>query len=196
MNTQIEQPHEPRDAGKDASEHSISALLRGDPSARNIELLAKIEKESLRKRTCAERVGDTITKHFGTMTVLVIHAIWFAIWIGLNQGWFLHIKPFDPFPYGLLTMVVSLEAIFMSIVLLISQNRMTRQADNRARLNLQIDLLEEQEMTRVLKMLYRISEHLGVHEQALEDEAHETERLMQKTDVRKMMEDLEKKVPA
>ncbi|MGI8906419.1 MAG: DUF1003 domain-containing protein [Candidatus Sumerlaeaceae bacterium] len=180
----------------DPPQGGIGALLRGDPSSRNIELIARIEKESLQRRNLPERIGDTIAKHFGTMTVFIVHVLWFGIWIAINRGWMPGIKPFDPFPYGLLTMIVSLEAIFVSIVLLISQNRMTRQADHRAQLNLQIDMLEEEEMTRVLKILCGISQHLGVKEQALEDEPQETEHLMQKTDVRKMAKDLESKLPA
>ena len=72
------------------------------------------------------------------------------------------VKAFDPYPFGLLTMVVSLEAIFLTIMVLISQNRMTMQADRRAHLDLQVNLLAEQEATAMVRMLERITLHLGL----------------------------------
>ena len=72
------------------------------------------------------------------------------------------IEPFDPYPFSLLTMIVSLEAIFLSIWILISQNQMTRQADRREHLDLQINLLAEQESTATLRAVHGIAHHLGV----------------------------------
>jgi uncharacterized membrane protein len=88
--------------------------------------------------------------------------VWFAAWIVINGGVVRGIAPFDPFPFSLLTMVVSLEAIFLSIWILISQNQMSRQADRREHLDLQINLLAEQESTATLRIVNRIAEHLGV----------------------------------
>jgi uncharacterized membrane protein len=94
----------------------------------------------------------------------------------LNTGK-LGVAPFDPFPYGLLTMVVSLEAIFLSTFVLISQNRMSEEAEKRADLNLQIALLTEHEVTLMLKILDRIEGKLGVdrdHDEDLQDLEMET----------------------
>jgi uncharacterized membrane protein len=90
-----------------------------------------------------------------------VHILWFGGWILVNTGSF-GVKPFDPFPYGLLTMVVSLEAIFLSTFVLISQNRLGEDAENRANLNLQIALLTENEVTRVLQMLDTIQDKMGI----------------------------------
>ena len=90
-----------------------------------------------------------------TLTSLV------RIWILLNTGW-MSLRVFDPFPYGLLTMIVSLEAIFLSTFVLISQNRLSEEADRRADLDLHIGLLTEVELTRVLKMLHAIQDKLGI----------------------------------
>ena len=98
----------------------------------------------------------------GTATFAIAHLVWFAGWILVNLGWVHGIRPFDPFPFSLLTMVVSLEAILLSIWILISQNQMTRQADRRTHLDLRVNLLAEQESTATLRLLERIAERLGV----------------------------------
>lgn len=97
-----------------------------------------------------------------------VHIVWFGAWILLNTGRF-GVKTFDPFPYGLLTMVVSLEAIFLSTFVLISQNRLSEEAENRADLSLQIGLLTEHEVTRVLQMLDAIQDKLGIENDADSD---------------------------
>ena len=92
---------------------------------------------------------------------MYLHVLWFGAWILLNTGW-LGTKAFGPFPYGLLTMIVSLEAIFLSTFVLISQNRLSEEADRRADLDLHIGLLTEAEMTKVLKMLHAVNDKLGI----------------------------------
>ena len=95
------------------------------------------------------------------MVFVYIHLIWIGSWVVVNLGW-LGIRPFDPYPFGLLTMIGSLEAIFLSTFVLISQNRMAAAADRRAELDLQISLLSEHEVTQAIKMLDAIVQHLGV----------------------------------
>jgi len=112
-------------------------------------------------RNSEERLADTITDFSGRMYFVYFHMVWFAVWILINLGYF-GIKPFDPYPFGLLTMIVSLEAIFLSTFVLISQNRLSAEADRRADLDLQIGLLAEHELTRVLKMLDEIQDKMGI----------------------------------
>jgi uncharacterized membrane protein len=101
---------------------------------------------------------------------------------------------FDPFPFPLLTTMVSLEAIFLTLCVLASQNRMTRKADMRAHLDLQVNLLAEQEMTLVLRMLKEICEHLDLTETTQSDEFR---ALIKRTDVNSLAEQLaEKLTPA
>ena len=95
------------------------------------------------------------------MYFVYFHIVWFGVWILINLGFF-GIEPFDPFPFGLLTMIVSLEAIFLSTFVLISQNRSSAEADRHADLALQIGLLTEYELTRVLKMLDQIQDKMGI----------------------------------
>jgi len=144
---------------------------------RNIRTVIAQRERLTRRRSLQERLADAITDFSGHMGFVYLHVVWFAGWISWNLGAF-GAKPFDPFPFGLLTMIVSLEAIFLSTFVLISQNRISDEADRRANLDLQIGLLSEHEITRVLKMLDRIQRKLGVAEEAgtdlkeLEAEVH------------------------
>lgn len=103
-----------------------------------------------------------ITSAAGTATFAVLHVIWFGGWFALNGGLVPRLRPFDPFPFNLLTTIVSLEAIFLSIWILISQNRMRRQAEKREHLDLQINMLAEQESTATLRIVRHIAGHLGI----------------------------------
>jgi uncharacterized membrane protein len=123
-----------------------------------------METKGLEARSFAERFSDAISNVASTPSFAVGHAVFFAAWVLSQSGvvpWF---PVFDPFPFTFLTFVVSLEAIFLSIFVLISQGRMTRQADLRSHLDLQVNLLAEQESTSALKILRSIAEHLDVHD--------------------------------
>ena len=129
--------------------------------SRNIGTILRHRREQIAKRSLQERIANVITDFSGTMAFVYFHIAWFAAWILLNTGQF-GVQPFDPFPYGLLTMIVSLEAIFLSTFVLISQNQMSRESENRAELDLQINLLTERELTRVLVMLDAIQDKMGI----------------------------------
>lgn len=163
----------------------------------NIEKIADLEAEHLSRRSLSERVGDRLVTLAGTGTFALLHAVWFVGWVALNLGWLRawvpRLAPFDPYPFNLLTMVVSLEAIFITIGVMISQNRMTRLADRRAHLDLQINLLAEQESTATLRLLARIAEQLGIEPEA----AVQRERgaLEAETDVKELVSELDQKLP-
>lgn len=127
----------------------------------NIHTIVHSRQLAAGQRNREERLADTITDFSGRMYFVYFHILWFAVWIIINLG-YLGIKPFDPYPFGLLTMIVSLEAIFLSTFVLISQNRLSAEADRRADLDLQIGLLAEHELTRVLKMLDQIQDKMGI----------------------------------
>lgn len=115
------------------------------------------------KRTAPEKFADLLTAKFGSITFLSLNAAWFATWIIINTGLIPGIVPFDPFPFGLLTMVVSLEAIFLAIVVLISQNREARVAELREEIELQIGTVSESELTKLIKMVVILLEKQGVN---------------------------------
>jgi uncharacterized membrane protein len=128
---------------------------------RNIRTIIHLRTKAARDRGLQSRIADAITSFSGRMIFAYVHIVWFGIWILLNTGAF-GVRAFDPFPYGLLTMVVSLEAIFLSTFVLISQNRLGEETERRADLDLHIGLLTEHELTRVLQMLDAIQDKLGI----------------------------------
>ncbi|AUX46594.1 hypothetical protein SOCE26_081000 [Sorangium cellulosum] len=129
---------------------------------RNIQALLQVRTELERKKGFQERLADTITAFTGSMTFVFLHAAVFGGWILVNTGIVPFIKPFDPFPFVMLAMIASVEAIFLSTFVLISQNRMQALADKRADLDLQVNLLAEHEITRLIELVDGISRHLGV----------------------------------
>jgi len=158
----------------------------------NINTIISSRRTAAEQRTTEERLADAITDFSGRMYFVYFHIIWFAVWILINLG-YLGIPPFDPYPFGLLTMVVSLEAIFLATFVLISQNRLSAEADRRADLDLQIGLLTEYELTRVLIMLDQIQDKMGIendHDQELID----LEKNVHPEDVLKEMDRIQKKV--
>jgi uncharacterized membrane protein len=117
-----------------------------------------MEGESRKARSSVERIGDTIAIQAGRPWFIVVHCVWFFLWMVGNTP-SLRSKPFDPFPYSFLTMAVSLESIFLALFLLMSQNRSNVQAEQRAHLDLQINLLSEDENTKMLQMLQALCAH-------------------------------------
>jgi len=124
-----------------------SSVATADPMAYNVEAIAKLEEKELHRRTSGEKVADFFVSFMGSMPFLVFHIVWFAAWFIINLNLIPGIAPFDPFPFGILTLIVSSEGVFLAIFILISQNRMARQSDKRAHLDLQVNILTEQEMT-------------------------------------------------
>jgi uncharacterized membrane protein len=128
---------------------------------RNIETMDEHRLEADEARSTQDRIADWITHLSGSMAFVYFHVAWFTIWILINLG-IAGLPAFDPFPYGLLTTIVSLEAIFLSTFVLVSQNRQAKIAEQRAELDLQINLLSEYETTRVLTLVDAIAEKLGI----------------------------------
>jgi uncharacterized membrane protein len=128
---------------------------------RNIQalLLHRREQEGNRKRQ--ERIADAITRFTGSMRFVYIHLVLFGGWIAVNLGWIPGIPRFDP-SFVVLAMVASVEAIFLSTFVLISQNRMSALAEQRAELDLQISLLAEHEVTRLITLVTAMAQQMGV----------------------------------
>ena len=138
--------------------------------------MVELEQKALDDRTRIDRLTDTVTRVAGSTPFIVIHAIWFAAWVVLNAT----PVAFDPFPYSLLNLVVALEAVFLTSMVLMTQNHMTRLADRRAHLDLQVNLLAEQELTAMLHMLHGLCTQAGVHV-AIRDER--VQQLLADTDI-------------
>jgi uncharacterized membrane protein len=154
---------------------------------RNIRTMIRLRLKAARERSVHDRIADTITSSAGRMGFVYVHIVWFGLWILLNTGR-VGVQAFDPFPYGLLTMIVSLEAIFLSAVVLISQNRLSEDMERRADLDLHIGLLTEHELTRVLQMLDAIQRKMGIDD----DEASELADLEMETRPEDVLAEIER----
>jgi uncharacterized membrane protein len=130
---------------------------------RNIDAIDEYRREAEESRTFRDRIADGVTQFAGSIPFIYFHVAWFGIWIlaNLEIGGF---PAFDPFPFGLLTTIVSLEAIFLSTFVLVSQNRQAAIAERRAELDLQFDLLAEYEVTRILKLIDGMAKEMNLEE--------------------------------
>jgi len=139
-----------------------------------------------KNKTLGQHIADFLTKYFGTVGFFLINALFFLIWIIINLDLIPGVPVFDPYPYGLLTMIVSLEAIFLSIIVLISQNRASDIADLREELDLRINIRAEEEITVLVGMVDEIHDHLGLKP----NKGKVYQGMMKKMDVKKIREEL------
>ncbi len=152
---------QPKPQATDASRDYRSAQTGEDVTRKNVQAMRQLEEAAMARRTGADRAASAIARFCGSIKFVWIHVAVFTLWIGYNAlPWF---KAFDPYPFTFLTLVVSLEAIFLSTFILISQNYDMRVAERRNQLDLQINLLAEQENTKALQMLERIAIKVGAH---------------------------------
>lgn len=161
-----------------------------NPIERNIAAIAKLEESFAHDRSLPERVADWIADFSGSLKFIVIHIVVYGGWILINTGILPGVHHFDPFPFLLLSVVVSIEAIFLSTFVLIKQNRMSKRADQRSNLDLQVNLLAEREMTLMLQMLQRISTRLGVR-----TPEEQIEPLAEETSIEELAKELRDKLP-
>ncbi len=154
-------------AGSRPAREKASHAPLADVMDRNIATLIAMRQKSERAKGIQERAADSITGFTGSMMFVYAHLIWFGGWVIYNLicRRMLGAEPFDPYPFGLLTMIGSLEAIFLSTFVLISQNRMAAAADRRAELDLQINLLAEHEVTQVLTLVDAMAKQMGIRQQ-------------------------------
>jgi uncharacterized membrane protein len=163
-----------------------------DPAVTPVQTVARIERDALVDRSVGERISDRITKVAGSIPFLVFHILLFFVWAVINSGKLPGISIFDPFPYGILTLFVSAEGVFLAIFILISQNRMSRQADKRSQLSLQFNMIAEHEMTAMLRMQRQVCQHLGIR---VEDTIPEAIKMMQRIDVDALLAHLDEELP-
>jgi uncharacterized membrane protein len=162
------------------------------PAVGNIQAIIDLERKALAASSWSARVSDAISRFAGSLWFVLCHLTAFTVWAGWNALAHPSLR-FDPYPYGLLTFIVSLEGVLIATFVLITQNRMAVQSDRRDHLNLQVDLLTEQEMTLVLRMLRRISEQLNIKPQTEEEER--AQKLGEETNVYELMQAIEKELP-
>ena len=166
--------------------------ISNNPTQFNIAAIAKLEEEALDRRTRTERQCDAVVRFIGSPKFLLLHVILVAVWSTVNLNLIPNLKPFDPFPFGILALLVASESVFLTIFVLISQNRMARQAERRSHLDLQVGMLAEQELTMMLQMLQKLCQHTGVD---VKSTIPQVQGFSETTDVRKLASELEEKLP-
>jgi uncharacterized membrane protein len=141
--------------------------------------MVELAQQARDDRTAIDRLTDAVARIAGSTAFIAAHALWFVAWIVFNSTR----VAFDPYPYSLLNLIVALEAVFLTSVVLLTQNNQTRLADRRAGLDLQVNLLAEQELTAILQMLHQLCARTGV-DVAIRDER--VQQLLIETDVRQI----------
>ena len=153
------------------SQNQADAFTRSTPTVRpreglasalerNIEALAERRRQEDERATGEQRFARAISRFAGSMSFVAVHAVIVLAWVAINLGW-TPLRPFDP-TFVILATVASVEAIFISTFILISQNRASETADRRADLDLQISLLAEHEVTHLIKLVTEIADKLGI----------------------------------
>ncbi len=137
--------------------------LFGENEEARKKIFRSIKAKADAKRTTIERMADSMTSHFGSNTFLWLNVFLFIAWILINTNQIKFVAPFDPFPFNLLTNIVSLEAIILAIFVLISQNRTAKIDDLREETHLQLNIISEKEITKLMKMLTLLLEKQGVN---------------------------------
>ena len=115
-----------------------------------------------------------------------------GIWSTVNLNLIAGVKAFDPFPFGILALLLAAESVFLTIFVLISQNRMAREAERRSHLDLQVGMLAEQELTVMLQMLQKLCQHAGVD---VRSSTQEVQGFSETTDMQKLASELKDKLP-
>jgi uncharacterized membrane protein len=133
--------------------------------ARNIEALKQRHDEENRRAGVQEHLAQAITRFTGSFAFVYLHLAWIGFWLIANLGWIPGVPAWDP-SFVILAMIASVEAIFLSTFVLITQNRMAAENDRRDALDLQISLLAEHEVTKLIILTSMIATHLGVHPNA------------------------------
>ena len=165
----------------------IQQAIQSTPEERRLRRVSSatafgaIKAQHASRLTRIERFADTLTRVASSTPFLVAHALWFGGWIAWNMGAF-GLRPFDPFPFGLLTLVVSLEAIFLSIFVLMAQVRESSIAELREEVTLQVNLRTEAEVTKVLQLLAGLYTRQG-HRLGEDDELRQMLQPLDPTDI-------------
>ncbi len=130
----------------------------------NIETIVRLEAEAEEQISSSDRFSAAIGRFAGTNTFVVAQVVFVLLWIAINTRALTVVSAFDPYPFPMLSLLLGLEAVFLAAFVLIRQNRMSLRADQRSHLDLQINLLTEKEVTKIIQLLQTMNKHLGISE--------------------------------
>lgn len=153
------------------------------------QIIRSFEANALKKRSFTTRFADSLTKFFGSMGFLILNLVIFTIWIILNSGNVPGVPTFDPYPYVLLITLVSLEAIILTVIVLMSQNRQSQIGTLRDELQLQVELITEKEITKILILLKKLMD-----ENKIEIRDEELSEMLETVDTSYIERELEKQL--
>lgn len=125
-------------------------------------LIEGFEAKELKKRPWSVRLADRLTSVFGSFGFLAINVFLFVFWVMANTGNIPDVAVFDPFPFPLMTTIVSLEAIILTLIVLMSQNRQSFISSLREEIDMQVNLTAEREITKILQLIGKIAEKQGI----------------------------------
>ena len=158
----------------------------------HIDSVVRQDEEALERRSGVERLADGVGLFAGSVPFVVFQIVLLVAWIFMNVGVIRGLQAFDPYPFSLLGMIVSTEAVILSSFILMRQNRMVRRGELRDHLNLQVDLLAEKEITKVLQMVRAICGHMGLRDIMGDTEIRE---LSQTTSIESLSQTLKDRLP-
>ena len=158
----------------------------------HIDSIVRQEEQALEQRSVAERFADAVGIFAGSFFFIGLHLALLTAWLLINNGKIPWIRPFDPYPFSLFAMIVAVEAVFLSSFILMRQNRMMRRGERRNHLNLQIDLLAEKEITKLIQMTRAICGKMGLENIMADKEIRE---LSQNTSIESLSQTLEERLP-
>ena len=170
-----------------------SAVPLSEVARQNVHTIIEMERNAHAQKSWSETLSDRISTFVGSLGFVFVQ-------LALTLGWALWnaFAPvdlqFDPYPFGLLTIIVSLEGVLIATFVLMAQNRMSQRTERRDHLHLQVALLTEQELTLVLRMLRQVSERLDIPPET--DDAAKADRMTEETNVHELMETLKRELPA
>jgi uncharacterized membrane protein len=157
----------------------------------NLETVTRLEHAAGQHRNRAERIADAIARTVATTSFLCAVIAVFLVWIFANSGIVPGLPPFDPFPFNLLCLLVSAGSVLLASLVLIKQNRMSYLSDRRAHLDLQVNLLAEDEITRTLRLVHRLAQHFGIPDEDL----REVGDLTAETEIETLVAAVDSKLP-
>lgn len=161
-------------------------------SESHIDSIVRQEEEALEQRSSSECLADTVSLFAGSLPFIAVHLVFLLAWLLVNEGEIPWARPFDPYPFSLLGVIVSMEAVILSSFIIMRQNRMMRRGERRDHLNLQVDLLAEKEITKVLQMVRAICGHMELKDIMADRDIHE---LSQNTSIESLSQTLEDRLP-
>ena len=131
-----------------------------------------------RSRSLSEVVFELVGGFIGTLRFIVVQVLGVVLWVAINAGLAPPLRPFDSLPFPILSLILTSEAVLVAAFVLMKQNRMSKIADRRAHLDLQINLMTERETTKIIGMLLEIGKRLDIQHKVLDEESRQLSRLL------------------